>query len=403
MKTLSASLMSSKDKILESEEQLLLTKPYLLITGDFVKTGGMDRANYALASYLARTGCELHLVAYRVAPELIAYKNVTFHKVSKPLNSYLLGGVLLSWFGKRIAAQLSARDTRVIVNGGNCQWGDVNWVHYVHAAYRPTQAVSWLQKIKAAMTRQRSLRAEKRAIAKAKIVVSNSQRTKQDLTEKVGASPTKVHCVYYGIDTDIFKPATSQERELLRHELGWSSEGFIGVFIGALGDRRKGFDTLFDAWKQLCQIPNWDGQLMVIGSGAELPIWRQRLVDEGIESHIQFLGFRDDVPNLLRAADCLIAPTRYEAYGLGVHEALCCGLPTLVSQTAGVAERYLPELEELKIVDLNDSNALKEQLCMCINNLEHFKGYSRKLSSQLRKESWDVMAKKILTVIETAR
>jgi hypothetical protein len=37
-------------------------KPYLLVTGDFVKTGGMDRANYALAHYLARQGGEVHLV-----------------------------------------------------------------------------------------------------------------------------------------------------------------------------------------------------------------------------------------------------------------------------------------------------------------------------------------------------
>ena len=43
-------------------------KPYLIVTGDFVKTGGMDRANYALARYVAERGAETHLVAYRVAP-----------------------------------------------------------------------------------------------------------------------------------------------------------------------------------------------------------------------------------------------------------------------------------------------------------------------------------------------
>jgi hypothetical protein len=52
-------------------------KSYLLVTGDFVRTGGMDRANFALADYLARQGEQVHLVAYRVAPELLAYPNVT--------------------------------------------------------------------------------------------------------------------------------------------------------------------------------------------------------------------------------------------------------------------------------------------------------------------------------------
>lgn len=39
--------------------------PFLIVTGDFVKTGGMDRANYALARYIADSGAETHLVAYR--------------------------------------------------------------------------------------------------------------------------------------------------------------------------------------------------------------------------------------------------------------------------------------------------------------------------------------------------
>jgi hypothetical protein len=65
-------------------------KSYLLVTGDFVRTGGMDRANFALADYLARQGEQVHLVAHRVAPELLAYPNVTFHRVPKVANSYLL-------------------------------------------------------------------------------------------------------------------------------------------------------------------------------------------------------------------------------------------------------------------------------------------------------------------------
>ena len=58
---------------------------FSIVTGDFVPTGGMDRANYALADYIARQGNNLHLVAHRVAPELIDRSNVTFDRVPKPL------------------------------------------------------------------------------------------------------------------------------------------------------------------------------------------------------------------------------------------------------------------------------------------------------------------------------
>jgi len=103
-------------------------KSYLLVTGDFVRTGGMDRANFALADYLARQGEQVHLVAHRVASELLAYPNVTFHRVPKVANSYLLSSPLLNWVGRSQAQQITALGGRVLVNGGNCQWGDVNWL-----------------------------------------------------------------------------------------------------------------------------------------------------------------------------------------------------------------------------------------------------------------------------------
>src|SRR5688500_10952457 len=104
--------------------------PYVIVTGDFVRTGGMDMANLALASYLAERGVELHLVAHRVDTDLSAYPNVRVHFVSKPLDSYLLGGPLLDRAGCAWASRIAARSGRVVVNGGNCSWSDINWIHY---------------------------------------------------------------------------------------------------------------------------------------------------------------------------------------------------------------------------------------------------------------------------------
>ncbi|MDK2408773.1 MULTISPECIES: glycosyltransferase family 4 protein [Aphanizomenonaceae] len=50
----------------------------------------------------------------------------------------------------------------------------------------------------------------------------------------------------------------------------------IVTFIGALGDQLKGFDTLFTAWQQLCKSSDWNANLVVIGVGAELPLWKNR-------------------------------------------------------------------------------------------------------------------------------
>src|SRR6185503_8885561 len=107
-----------------------------IVSGDFVKTGGMDRANYALADYLGRSGRSVELVAHRVASELADAAGVTFRRVPKPLGSYMLGDPFLDLAGRRAAARVRARGGFAVVNGGNCFAGPVNWVHYVHAAYR---------------------------------------------------------------------------------------------------------------------------------------------------------------------------------------------------------------------------------------------------------------------------
>lgn len=378
-------------------------KSYLLVTGDFVKTGGMDRANFALANYLARQGVNVHLVGHRVAPELVSQDNVTFHQVPKVANSYLLASPLLNWTGRFQAQHITAVGGRVLVNGGNCQWPDVNWVHYVHAAYEPENQAGRLRQLKDSVSRRLFLATERQALRSAQLIIVNSERTKRDLIEKLEIPEQRIYRVYYGTEPQVFYPATPQERTELRHQLGWPQEKPVVMFIGALGDRRKGFDTLFSAWQQLCAYSDWDADLVTVGVGAELPLWQKRAETAGISSRIRFLGFRSDVPDLLRAVDCLVAPTRYEAYGLGVQEALCCGLPALVSATAGVAERYPPHLSDLLLPAPEDAVDLVVRLQSWRKRIDDYRTLVSSFSEKLQSYSWDDMAKSILEKIEVSR
>jgi glycosyltransferase involved in cell wall biosynthesis len=132
-----------------------------------------------------------------------------------------------------------------------------------------------------------------------------------------------------------------------------------------------------------------------------LLLWQQRTAQAGLESRIPFLGFRSDVPDILRAADCLVAPTRYEAYGLGVHEALCCGLPAIVSADAGVAERYPETLQDLLMSNPDDVEDLVLKFKKWRSHQDDYKKLVFSLSQELTSYTWDDMAKNILAAIET--
>jgi glycosyltransferase involved in cell wall biosynthesis len=378
------------------------TRAFAIVTGDFVHTGGMDAANFALARHLAEEGHPTHLVAFRVAPELCAHPNVVFHRVHKPANAYSLGAPLLSASGLLQATQIRRAHGVTIVNGGNCPVrGGVNWVHYLHAAYTPTARVGRWRSAKDRLLHATSVVTERVALRAASLVIANSDRTRNDVIEQIGVPADRVRTVYYGTDPTSFRPPTPEARVSARRALGINDHRPRVVFIGALGDRRKGFDVVYDAWRELCRRPSWDADLIVVGTGAELPSWRGRASRDGIAERISFLGFRRDVPAILAACDALVAPTRYEAYGLGVHEALCCGLPALVSASAGVAERYPQTLRDWLLDDPDSADEL-------ITKLESWRATSASrrdeilsLSTRLRARSWRDMARDIVAACES--
>jgi glycosyltransferase involved in cell wall biosynthesis len=369
--------------------------PFVLVSCDLVKTGGMDRANFALASYLARQGHSVLAVSHHLDDEL-REQGVRFCKVAKPLGSYLLGEWLLRRKGKAIAQN----GARVIANGGNCPTvTDTNWVHYVHAAYQPTVATGFLRRCKHAVSHRSFLAAEATAMQNARIIIVNSRRTKRDLIERLDVPEDRIHVVYYGIDSEIFRPATESQRPGARTALGWNDSRPTAVFIGALGDRRKGFDTLLEAWRLRCADRIWDARLVVVGHGAELPRWRQLVLEMGLADSVTFLGFRHDVPLILQACDVMIHPARYEAFGLGVYEALCCGVPAIVSSNAGVAERFSPELSDLLLPDAEDVNDLADRLAQWRRREEFYRRETLKLSQTLRQRDWDTMANEIVHIM----
>ncbi len=374
-------------------------KSWLLASGDFVPLGGMDTANHALASYLARrNAADVHLVAHRVSPDLAALPRVVVHRVPRPFDAHSLGEPLLTTVATRRARAIRRAGGHVLANGGNLDAGDVTWVHYVHAAYQPAAAGAFNGALVSARHR-RYVAAERRALTQARLVICNSDRTVQDVVAKVGVDPRRARRVYYGIDASRFhdRVDTSEAKE----RLGWDARVPLVLFVGALGDRRKGFDTVYAAWNAVCRTSQWDAHLLVAGSGAELERWRARVDRDGMTGRITFLGYRTDVPALMAAADVMVHPARYEAYGLAVHEAVCTGVPVIVSASAGVAEQLSSHLAELLLDDAQSAGDLSVRLERWRGRQDEFRRRTRAAGAALRARSWDDMSREIASAAES--
>ncbi len=378
-------------------------KPYLIVAADFTNHGGMDWANYELAWHLAeRVGAPVHLVSYRVLPPLCDHKNVTWHRVAKPLNSYTLGEFVMRRTGRRIAQEIAAQGGRVVVNGGNCNFGDINWVHAVQDAWDcRDEHAPLLFRLRHHSNKKVVRKQERDAVRSAKIVLTNSDAARQQIIDGIGIPPQRVHRVYYGTDPNIFKPASDSARQAARTALGWAPDRPVVTFIGALGhDRNKGIDVLYAAWEKLCRDPNWNADAVIVGGGAEVELWRERAKAAGLENRFRMMGFTKRVPEILAGADALVSPTHYDAYGLGVHEALCCGLPAFVTRSAGIAERYPADLQDLLLDNPPSADDLAAKLKRWHSAQPEFRQRVAHFSDELRQRTWADMSSDIVALLE---
>jgi glycosyltransferase involved in cell wall biosynthesis len=371
----------------------------LLVSGDFAALGGMDRANYELAWYLAEeVAAKVHLVAYRVTEPLASHPNVMWRRVPKPLNSYSLGASFLARLGQTEARWVAKQGGRIVVNGGNCPWPDINWVHAVQRSWEPRLAhAPGHVRFRQRLSRKKMLQAEWQALSLARTIITNSEYTRSEIIQGFGVPPGRVRTIYLGTDPQVFRPASPPEKLAARERLGWPSNTLAAIFIGALGyDRNKGFDILFEAWKQLCADPVWDVDLVAAGGGSEVTYWQSQAKKAGLSKRIRMLSFTKEIPDVLRAADVMVQPSFYEAYGLSVHEALCCGLPALVTRSAGIAERYPATLSDLLLDHPPSVQGLVGRLRGWRADWQGWRVRLQRFSDQLRQRTWTDMAREFV-------
>src|SRR5215218_9079632 len=317
--------------------------PWVIVAGGFHQRGGMDRANAALAAYLLGCGHAVHLVGHEIDARYAHHPLARAHAVARPRGLPAIAERLLARTGSAVARAVLAADerARVIVNGGNCPWPDVNWTHAVHAAWPVCdEGAPWWSRARARRLKQMAIQREREALRVAAVVIANSETTRRAVIERVGVARERTCTIHPGSDPEWGLPS-ARERAEARTWLDLSEEIPAVVFVGALGnDLNKGFDLLWQAWSGLVRSGSWDARLVVAGGGWRVARWQAEAARTAGAGQARFLGFTTEVRQLLAAGDLLISPVRYEAYGLNVQEALCRGLAVMVTETAGVTERF---------------------------------------------------------------
>ena len=140
------------------------------------------------------------------------------------------------------------------------------------------------------------------------------------------------------------------------------------TFVGRLVPQ-KGVDVLLQSaatWLPL--FP--DAVLQIVGDGPQKPRLTNLAVRLGIDGRVVWLGYRSDVPSILRATDLFVLPSRWEGMPNALLEAMAAGCPVVASDVEGVAETLGDQCRE-QLVPPGDPAALSRAVVRMLSDPGH--------------------------------
>jgi glycosyltransferase involved in cell wall biosynthesis len=150
-----------------------------------------------------------------------------------------------------------------------------------------------------------------------------------------GACPrAKIRCVPNGIDTRRFSRC-EEKRRALRASLA-SPQAFTWLAVGRF-DAAKDYDVLLKAFADL-EKRSSPSNLLLAGDGPLLENIKALAKTLHLEDRVAFLGRREDVADLMSAADAFVMSSFYEGLPLVLLEAQACELPVVATRVGGIAE-----------------------------------------------------------------
>ncbi|MFI1683119.1 glycosyltransferase family 4 protein [Streptomyces sp. NPDC020607] len=241
-----------------------------------------------------------------------------------------------------------------------CADADLVHAHGLHAALRAALAltgrrvplvVTWHTRAQAEGARGRLLHLLERRVARAAAVVLGTSSDLVDRARSRGARDARLAAVALPAPR---RPEPAEEPDGLLHkaraEVGAVDRQLI-LAVGAL-ERGGGYDVLLDAtraWRHLDPPP----LLVVAGEGPERAALQRRIEEELLP--VRLVGRRDDVPELLTAADLAVLPSSWESRSVLAQEALHARVPLVATAVGGI-----PELvgDAAELVAYGDAEAL---------------------------------------------
>ena len=238
-------------------------------------------------------------------------------------------------------AELDRFDPDVVLLGGWNQpafWTGLRW-----ARKRRRPVVLWVESTARDERSGNPLleRLKRRAVASAAGFLVPG-RAAEEYVESLGVPRERIVIAPNAVDLSIFSVEPDRR----------DRDGCTFLYVGRFS-QEKGVDVLLRAFRD---VP---GRLILAGTGPQ-----EEQVRALADDRVELLGHvaREDLPALYASADCLVLPSRSEAWGMVLNEAAAAGLPLVATEAAGGGYDLIEEGVNGYRVPVEDEAALAAAL-----------------------------------------
>ena len=219
-----------------------------------------------------------------------------------------------------------------------------------------------------------------------------SEYTRVKFINNYAAAPDSVSVVYNAVNQEEYK----KYREKFQIKNAEVHRSINLISVAALIPE-KGIQYLVKACAELSEI-GMEYNLLIIGEGPYRSQLEDLVHELNVQEKVEFLGTRNDVPNLLSAGDIMIVPSVWEeAFGFTILEAMSIGVPLIVSNVGGIPELVSHNFNGL-VVEKASSEQIKNAIIQLSQSYSVRESFSkRSIVRSIDKFSVDLQCSKLVS------
>ena len=173
-----------------------------------------------------------------------------------------------------------------------------------------------------------------------------------------------------GLDVRRFRPAETGEQAVLRGKLHLPANGPVILFVGFFS-ADKGPHVLFEAWRRIAATAAAGSSLLFIGATTSSYFEveprlahdiRHEAERDGLAGRVLFVEETHAIEEYYRASDIFVFPSRREAFGMALVEAMASGLACIASRLPGATDEIITDHQTGVFVEPHDVPALSSAL-----------------------------------------